>query len=144
MGSSARHLVRIVGGTVGAGALLVAGAGGAFAHECFVASRSAQGNAMAGTHSAAWQTVSLDTILTQFIGLPQDLADCVEAKAPDAGLPSSFVFGGKQAAGQGGVIAENNPNMDAKGLASDGTGIDHAEDVYTELIGQLIGECSAP
>jgi hypothetical protein len=144
MGSSARHLVRIVGGTVGAGALLVAGAGGAFAHECFVASRSAQGNAMAGTHSAAWETVSLDTILTQFIGLPQDLADCVEAKAPDAGLPSSFVFGGKQAAGQGGVIAENNPNMDAKGLASDGTGIDHAEDVYTELIGQLIGECSAP
>jgi hypothetical protein len=144
MGSSARHLVRIVGGTVGAGALLVAGAGGAFAHECFVASRSAQGNAMAGTHSAAWETVSLDTILTQFIGLPQDLADCVEAKAPDAGLPSSFVFGGKQAAGQGGVIAENNPNMDAKGLASDGKGIDHAEDVYTELIGQLIGECSAP
>lgn len=143
MGSSARHMVRIVGGTVGAGALLVAGAGGAFAHECFVASRSAQGNAMAGTHSAAWQTITLDTILTEFIGLPPALAACVEAKAPEAGVPSSFVFGGKQAAGQGGVIAENNPNMEAMGLAANGRGIDHAEDAYVDLIGQLIGECTA-
>lgn len=98
---------------------------------------------MAGTNSAAWETVSLDTILTQFIGLPQPLADCVEAAAPGAGIPSSFVFGSKQAVGQEGVIAESNPNMDAKGLASNGQGIDHAEDVYGDAIGALIGQCSA-
>jgi hypothetical protein len=142
MGTPRRNVVRMVGGLAGAGALIVVGAGGAFAHECFVANRSAQGNAMAGTNSAAWETVSLDTILTQFIGLPQPIADCVEAAAPAAGVPSSFVFGAKQAVGQGGVIAESNPNMDAKGLASDGHGIDHAEDAYGDVIGALIGQCS--
>ncbi len=123
--------------------VLITGAGSALAHECFVANRSAQGNAAAGSHSAAWETVTLHTILTEFIGLPSDLAACVEAKAPAAGLASSYVFGGKQARGQDGVIAENNPNFDLKGLASDGKGIDHGEDALGPIIGALIGECSA-
>lgn len=138
-----RNMARAAGVTAATAALVIVGAVGASAHECFVANRSDQGNAMAGTRSAAWETVSLDTILTQFIGLPQPLADCVEAAAPGAGIPSSFVFGGKQAVGQGGVIAENNPNMDAKGLASNGQGIDHAEDAYGDAIGALIEQCSA-
>lgn len=119
-------------------------AGPAVAHECYVANRSAQGNASAGANSQAWDAVSLDTVLTQFIGLPQPLADCVEANAGTYGIPTSFVFGGKQAVGQGGVIAENNPNMQAKGLSSNGRGIDHAEDVYGPAIGEAIGACSAP
>ena len=126
-----------------AGVLLVAGPGSALAHECFVAKRSAQGNAAAGAHSAAWESVSLHTVLTEFIGLPAELAACVEEKAPAAGVPSSFVFGAKQAQGQFGVIAANNPNMESKGLASDGRGIDHAEAVYGEALGALIGACSA-
>ena len=137
-------ILRKAPGAVAAGAvavLLVAGP--AAAHECFNASRSAQGNASVGAHSAAWQEVSLDTILTQFIGVPQPVADCVEAHAADFGLPTSFVFGDKQAAGQGGVIAENNPNMTAKGLSSNGTGIDHAEDAYGPAIGAAIGSCTA-
>lgn len=56
-------------------------------------------------------------------------------------VPTSFVLGGKQAQGQGGVIAENNPNMTAKGLASNGTGIDHAEDVYGAAVVGLILRC---
>jgi len=124
------------------GAILAVSAGAASAHECFPANRSDQGNASVAAHSAAWQEVSLDTILTEFIGVPQSVADCVEGLAPAAGLPSTFVFGGKQAVGQGGVIAENNPNMEAKGLASNGTGIDHAEDVYGPTIFALIGQCS--
>lgn len=143
MGRAARRAGRVSAGLAGAAILSLATAGSAFAHECFVANRSAQGNAMAGTHSQAWETVSLDTILTQFIGLPADLAACVEAKAPAAGIPDSFVFGSKQAVGQGGVIAENNPNMTADGLAANGTGIDHAEDAYGPALGELIGECSA-
>jgi len=122
---------------------LAAMAGPAAAHECFNASRSAKGNASVAAHSAAWVQVSLDTVLTEFIGVPQPIADCVEAHAADFGLPTSFVFGGKQAVGQGGVIAENNPNMSAKGLSSNGKGIDHGEDVYGDAIGAAIGSCSA-
>ena len=122
---------------------LVAMAGPAAAHECFNASRSAQGNASVGANSAAWDEVSLDTVLTVFIGLPQPVADCVEAHAADFGLPTSFVFGGKQAVGQGGVIAEHNPNLATKGLGANGKGIDHGEDVYGDAIGAAIGACSA-
>ena len=125
-----------------AAGLLVVSAGAASAHECYVANRSAQGNTAAGSYSEAWESVTLDTILTEFIGVSSEVATCVEAKAAEAGVPSEFVFGGKQAVGQGGVIAENNPNMEAKGLASNGTGIDHAEDVYGPTIEALIGQCS--
>lgn len=138
-----KNIARTAAAAALAGVILVLGSGSAWAHECFVANRSAQGDAAAGSHSAAWDTVSLDTILTEFIGLPADVAACVEELAPAAGVPSSFVFGGKQAQGQGGVIAENNPNFAAKGLGSDGKGIDHAEDAYGPAIGALIGQCTA-
>jgi hypothetical protein len=137
---SSRRIPAVIAGAVGA---VLLAAGPAAAHECFVANRSAQGNAAVAAHSAAWDLVSLDTVLTQFIGLPQGLADCVEANASSFGIPSSFVFGAKQAVGQEGVIAENNPNMSAKGLSSNGQGIDHAEDVYGPAIGAAIGSCSA-
>ena len=126
-----------------AAGLLVVSAGAASAHECYVANRSAQGNTAAGSYSEAWESVTLDTILTQFIGVPAPVATCVEAKAAEAGVPSEFVFGGKQAVGQGGVIAENNPNFDAKGLAADGQGIDHAEDTLGPILFPLIEECSS-
>ncbi len=123
-----------------AAALTVGGSAGAFAHECYVASRSAQGNAMAGTHSQAWQTFTIQQVVTLFLGQSAAVADCVAAAAPGAGVPTSFVFGAKQAQGQGGVIAENNPNMSAKGLSSNGTGIDHAEDAYGgAIVGLIIG-----
>jgi hypothetical protein len=122
-------------------AVVLLAASPALAHECFVASRSAQGDASAGAHSQAWDAVSLDTLLTEFIGLPPDLAQCVEDNATQFGIPSSFVFGGKQAVGQDGVIAEHNPNMDS-GLSSNGKGIDHAEQVFGPSIGAAIGFCS--
>jgi hypothetical protein len=129
------------GGTVVA--VLALTAGTASAHECFVANRSAKGNAAVAAHSAAWSEVSLNTIVTQFIGQPQSVADCVVANADQFGIPTSFVFGDKQAVGQDGVIAERNPNMSAKGLSSNGQGIDHAEEAYGDAIGAAIGACSA-
>ncbi len=51
-----------------AAALTVGGSAGAFAHECYVASRSAQGNAMAGTHSQAWETYTVQQVVTLFLG----------------------------------------------------------------------------
>jgi hypothetical protein len=129
----------VAAGSVAAVALA---AGPAFAHECFVANRSEQGNASVAANSNAWLQVSLEDILTGEIGVPQSVADCVVAKAPSLGIPTSFVLGGKQAVGQDGVIAGNNPNMDAKGLGTNGKGIDHAEDLYGPAIGAAVASCS--
>jgi hypothetical protein len=129
---------RVVGTLAATAALLISSAGVASAHECFVASRSDQGNAAVGAHSAAWQEVSLEFIVTTFLGQTQEVADCVVAAAPDAGIPTTFVFGGRQAQGSEGVIMENNP---VDGLTSDGRGIDHAEDVYGEAVVGLIFAC---
>jgi hypothetical protein len=68
MKSSRRNIVRTVGAMGAATAVLIAGPASAFAHECFVASRSDQGNAMAGTHSNAWQTYSIQQVVTLFLG----------------------------------------------------------------------------
>jgi hypothetical protein len=136
---SVLHTVHRYAGTAAATAALVFGsAGAASAHECFVANRSDQGNAAVGAHSAAWQMVSLEFIVTEFLGQTPEVAACGVAAAPDAGIPTSFVFGGKQAVGSEGVIMESNP---VDGLTSDGRGIDHAEDVYGEAVVGLIFAC---
>ncbi|HEX6515723.1 MAG TPA: hypothetical protein VF049_09110 [Nocardioidaceae bacterium] len=141
MKASQRSILRTAGVAGAAAVMLVGGTGAAFAHECYVASRSDQGDAMAGTRSAAWETVTIEQIVTQFLGQTAEVAECVAESAPDAGVPTSFVFGAKQAQGQGGVIAENNPVLDTKGLSSDGTGIDHAEVAYGDVIVGLILQC---
>src|SRR3954451_3913210 len=76
-----KMLRKVPGAVVGGAVAVLLVAGPAAAHECFVASRSAQGNASVAAHSAAWGEVSLDTILTQFIGVPQNVATCVETNA---------------------------------------------------------------
>jgi len=129
---------RMVGTLAATAGLLIATAGAASAHECFVANRSDRGNAAVAAHSAAWEEVSLEFIVTVFLGQTQEVADCVVAAAPDAGIPTSFVFGGKQAVGTEGVIMENNP---VDGRTSDGRGIDHAEDVYGAAVVGLIFAC---
>jgi len=126
---------------VGAGVLVALTAGPAAAHECIVANRSAQGNASVAAHSSAWEGVSLDRVLTEFIGVPQDVADCVVTNSSTFGIPTSFVLGGKQAVGQDGVIAGHNPNMAARGLATNGKGIDHAEDLYGPALFAAIESC---
>ena len=136
--SVSRPARRLAGSLVVTTALLIASAGAASAHECYVANRSESGNAAVGAHSAAWQEVSLEFIVTVFLGQTQEVADCVVAAAPDAGIPTTFVFGGRQAVGTEGVIMESNP---VDGLTSDGRGIDHAEDVYGEAVVGLIFAC---
>jgi hypothetical protein len=132
-----RFSVRAAGAVATAGALLAVSAGSASAHECYVANRSAQGNASVAEHSAAWTSFTLSFVVTQFLGQTQEVADCVVAAAPGAGVPTMFVVGGKQAVGSGGVIMENNPNA---ARATDGHGIDHAEDVYgATIVGLVLG-----
>jgi hypothetical protein len=137
-----QHLIRRSGMALGVSALLIGvGATPALAHECFVANRSTQGDLKAGTNSQAWETVSLKTVVSVFLGQTAEVAQCVDGEADSLGIPHSFVFGIKQAAGQDGVIAEKNPNMQAKGLAGDGKGIDHAEAVYGDTVVTAIFQC---
>ena len=129
---------RILTGTAATAGIVVVAAAPAFAHDCYNASRSAQGDASVAAHSAAWQEVTLETVVTTFLGQTQDVANCVVMNADEYGLPQTFVFGGKQAQGQDTEIASNNPN---EALFTDGKGIDHAEDVYGPTLFVAITNC---
>ena len=114
----------------------------AFAHECFIANRSAQGNAAVSANSKAWLTITPEIIFGEFVGLTGDQLTCaVDAWNADPSLPPYVVVGGKQAQGSGGVIMDNNPNLAAK--ATDGKGVDHAAEVYDPAIGAIVGACTA-
>lgn len=134
---------RALGLGVATVALTLVGSSTAWAHECFVANRSDQGNASAAVHSQAWTAITPEILFSVIVPLTGDAYDCaVEAWKANPQLPDYVVVGTKQAHGQGGVIAENNPNF-AVGKASDGKGIDHAEDVYTASIGEIVGFCTS-
>jgi hypothetical protein len=136
-----RYTVRTTVVAAATAGIVVAASGGAWAHECFVANRSQQGNAAVSAHSAAWFTITPEILFGELIGLQGGALTCaVNAWKADPSLPAYIVVGGKQAVGQGGVIAENNPNF-ASGLASNGRGIDHAEDVYGPAVGAILAGC---
>jgi hypothetical protein len=108
-------------------ALTIVAAGAASAHECFNASRSDQGNLMAGTHASRWVYVGT---LAELLSTPPEPGapaltpaqyDWALAAARAAGAPSSFaVFIGNH------TIAEGTPAMAKHG--ADGHGIDHFGD----------------
>lgn len=136
-----RTWTRVGSVVVATGALLAAGPGAALAHECFVANRSAQGNASVSAHSAAWTTITPEFLFSVIIPLPTGAAACaVAAWNANPDLPPYVVVGAKQAVGQDGVIAANNPNF-ATGKASDGQGIEHAEEAFDAAIGAILGQC---
>lgn len=139
-----RTLIRSAAVAVATGVLLVAGPGSAWAHECFVANRSAQGNAAVSEHSKAWTTITPEFLFSVIIPLPPANAACaVAAWNANDDLPPYVVVGGKQAVGQDGVIASNNPNF-ATSKANDGAGIDHAEQAFGPAIGAILGQCAPP
>ena len=97
-------------------------AGIASAHECFVAKRSAQGNA-AATNSANWFTLELSELLSHghyfFGGDPltdAQIAYAVAEVAPAVGLPTSFTIFERF------TIPRNLAEGEGSG---DGKGIDH-------------------
>ncbi|HEY2950773.1 MAG TPA: hypothetical protein VGJ53_20650 [Micromonosporaceae bacterium] len=118
----------------GAAAFTVLGAGSAWAHECYNASRSDQGDTAAGTHSQAWfQLVISDAIAEDVAnGLyTAEQGECIYAAWTAGGGPASFTIHVKGVNGQDGVLAEHNPN---DGLVANGRGIDHLFDAYGELL----------
>jgi hypothetical protein len=125
-------------------AFLLVTASGVFAHECYNASASPQGNLMKAANWNGNWTLALDvreviaTGSSGFVsGLPI-LNACQQtvflASWQTTGFPLVFTVGGgnNQANGQGNTIAENNPNM-ATGLGSNNQGIDHFGDTGPAL-----------
>ncbi|MDP5228008.1 MULTISPECIES: hypothetical protein [Arthrobacter] len=137
---STRHRIRAGAGLLMAGALAFVGGTGAYAHDCFNASRSAQGNASAGANSQAWFTLVVADAIQGGVGQGYDQAqaDCWAAAYAASGAPASFTIHSKGAVGQGGTIGTNNPN---EYLLANGKGIDHVFDAYGMQIMGTAASC---
>ncbi|MEV6110337.1 hypothetical protein AB0M28_37395 [Streptomyces sp. NPDC051940] len=119
---------------VAAGAMAAAltlGAGGtAWAHECFNASRSDQGNAGAA-NSQRWFTATVEGFVYSPDFPPDVDKECFLAYWRANGGPESFtIFTGHTL-----TEGSSNPNL------ADGRGIDHIEDAYGGLLGAGFGAC---
>lgn len=122
-------------------ALLVAGSTSAWAHDCFNASRSDTGNTAAGTHSQAWFQGFIADFIAEDVANNAYTAEqgaCLLGYWSTHGGPASVTFHIKGANGSDGLIGLNNPNTE---LYSNGTGIDHFEDAYGDLIEAAFGTC---
>jgi len=117
---------RTIAASVLALAVLGGTAGVALGHECFIASRSAQGDAGA-THSAQWERLTLADIfgfINSIVGGPALSSTQIEwavAEAVNEGLPvDGWVVRSDKTIGEG----SSNPNL------ANGKGLDHLADVY--------------
>jgi len=107
-----------------AGSLSAVAAPAVFAHECVIASRSAQGDAGA-LHSANWMRLSLSDIfgfINEDVGGPALTSDQITWAVNEAvaeGLPADgWVTRADKTIGEG----SSNPNL------ADGKGLDHLAD----------------
>lgn len=97
-----------------AGMLAMLSIGTAFAHECVISSRSAQGNEGA-TNSKVWGKLHLETILGEFLGLSDEAVEWAMERHETYGLPEFWVTRFDKTIGE----ASSNPNL------ADGKGLDH-------------------
>lgn len=119
--------IGIIVAGVAAGALLFGNA--ASAHECFIANRSDQGNAMA-LNSGRWTTLTPEDIF-MFAPPGTDQA-CFVAYWLSHGGPASLTVRSDKTIGEGSA----NPNL------ANGKGLEHAEDVFGALFGAAVEACS--
>ena len=133
-----RTLTNIGAGIALAAAGVLATGAAAYAHECYNANRSDQGNAGAGNSQAWYTLVVADALAGE---LPPDLAECVLTEYTNAGGPATFTVMVKGAQGQGGTIASNNPHVEKTG---DGSGIDTIFGAYGGAILGAYEACGIP
>jgi hypothetical protein len=96
--------------------MTIAAAAPASAMDCFIASRSAQGNQQAGTNSNAWTIVTLNDFLAG--SASQACINGAVAAVADAGLPTQFTTKANMIIGQN----SKNPNL------GNGKGLDHLDE----------------
>lgn len=113
-----------------AGLLALASVGSAFAHECTISSRSAQGNEGA-TNSMVWDKLYLSTILGQFLGLTDDQVAWALENRGD--LPEFWVIRVDKTIGE----ESSNPNL------GDGRGLDHLIDLVGAQVFALAAAAQA-
>ena len=103
-------------GALALSGMLVAGSGvGAWAHECFNASRSEQGNASAGSHSQAWVTVAIADLIAGDVagGLySEEDGACIYEAYSATGSPLTFTLMVK---GPEGAMASSVPRTRTSG-----------------------------
>jgi hypothetical protein len=112
-------------------AMLMGVSSTAWAHECYIANRSAQGNAGA-THSANWVTVTVEGFAHSPDFPPGFDPDCFVAYWTSHGGPASFTVRSDKTIGEG----SSNPNL------ANGKGLEHIEDAYGALEGAALGACA--
>jgi hypothetical protein len=103
----------------------------AWAHECYIANRSAQGNAGA-THSASWVTITVEGFAHSPDFPPGFDPDCFVAYWSSHGGPASFTVRSDKTIGEG----SSNPNL------ANGKGLEHIEDAYGALEAAALGACT--
>jgi len=120
-------ITRVARAAVLAISLIAITAGATFAHECYNASRSAQGNAGA-SHSANWSTESVAELFTiiHFFGIPgvstpltEEQAEVAFEAALEMGVPAEVTIFTRD------LIGANGRAFTEGGKAADGKGIDH-------------------
>jgi hypothetical protein len=87
----------------------------AFAHECIIANRSAQGAIGAG-NSGQWLTISLEELFAFEFQVPEANIDDAVAEAVAAGVPEALAIFGKKTLAEGTGAASNGAFGDGKGL----------------------------
>jgi hypothetical protein len=103
----------------------------AWAHDCFIASRSATGDAMAA-HSSRWVVVTINDFVHSEDFPPGVDPDCFIAYWSSHGGPASFTVRSDKVIGEG----SKNPNL------ADGRGLDHIDEAYGPLFGAALGSCA--
>jgi hypothetical protein len=143
---------KLLAGLAITGLTVALAAGPAFAHDCYNASRSDQGNTQLAAHSPSF--VAFNTAAIGFLTSPppdgpglcmagaQWLVGQLDANAASIGFDPNVVISTRVV--QAGGI-DNSPNPKAQGNLSNGTGIDHLDQnaALNQFIGENIGAAFA-
>jgi hypothetical protein len=111
-----------------AGMLAMLSIGTAFAHECVISSRSDRGD-QGATNSKVWDTLTLETVLSEFIGLPPDVVAAALELRTEFDIPESWVIRVDKTIGEG----SSNPNL------ANFKGLDHLATMMEPQLNLLIG-----
>jgi len=122
---------RIIAVAAISAALIVGFASPASARDCFIASRSDNGNANA-THSARWVTVTVQEFASGPEFPPGVDPVCFVEFWLSQGGPEAFTVRSDKVIGEG----SSNPNLD------NGKGLEHIEEAFGALIGAALAACA--